>query len=170
MKLLAIDPGTSQSAYIVFDIERKIPLHNGTLPNRDLQSDLTRKPPIFRCECMAIEQVTGSGMIAGNEIFETAYWSGVFCQAWEQSTGLPFMRIPRQTVKKHVLGKATGGDPEVTAALYKYYGGAVKGIGSKSLPGPMAGIKSHERSALAVAIAFCKITSPGTLFDIIQRK
>lgn len=170
MKLLAIDPGTSQSAYVVFDTVRKIPLHNGTLPNRTLQSGLARKPPMLGSDCMAIEQVTGSGMIAGNEIFETAYWSGVFCQAWEQSTELPFMRIPRQTVKKHVLGKAAGNDKDVTAALITFYGGKDSAIGTKALPGPMASIKSHERSALAVAIAFCKITSPGTLFDIVNRK
>jgi hypothetical protein len=80
--VLAIDPGPSNSAWVLWDGERildkGVELNEGVLARiSDLWFDLHGRP-----EVLAIEKVVSYGMPVGAETFETWVWTGRFIQAW----------------------------------------------------------------------------------------
>ncbi len=148
MRLLAIDPGYRQSAYVELD----------TLTDRIVQFGLRTNDvllPQLRtardwCELAVIEKVEGFGMAVGAEVFETVFWSGQFAEALRP---IPVERIGRRAVKLHLCGQARAKDPNVRQALIDRYGGP-DAIGRKASPGPLYGISGDVWAALAVAVTW----------------
>ena len=77
MKLLAIDPGTEQSAYVIWD-GKKI-LNKGIVDN-DTMNSLCKAGELH--DYFAIEMVASYGMAVGKTTFETVFWIGRF---WESA-------------------------------------------------------------------------------------
>lgn len=140
MIILAIDPGTVQSGWCVFDGGRV--LDSGVMPNREL----LRAVQVSDYDMLAIERVASYGMPVGREVFETCEWIGRFQQAWRDPEAVKL--IYRRDVKLHLCGTMKAKDPHVWQALLDKIGP----VGTKKSPGPLYGVKSHARSALAVAI------------------
>lgn len=63
---------------------------------------------------------------------------------------------PRRRVKKVLLGKDKGGDPQIRAAGIAWFGGKDEAIGKKAAPGQLHGMKEHEWQALGVALAYAR--------------
>jgi hypothetical protein len=139
MRLLALDPGTTQSAYVLWDGRRV--LEAAILPNTDLIEILAagRIP----CELMACEMIASYGMAVGREVFETCVWIGRFLQAHRG----PHRLVYRKDVKLHLCGSPRAKDANIRQALLDKHGA----VGTKKNPGPLYGIKSHAWAALAVA-------------------
>lgn len=144
MKILAIDPGAKESGYVVFDTSEQRPEKSGHIPNeamllicRNYQKD----------QPIAIEQIRGYGIVAGDDTFDTCQWSGRFEEAHKIHGGSVFM-VPRKDVKRHLCGNTTCRDTHIRQALIDKYGP----VGSKKSPGPLFGITSHCWAALAIAI------------------
>jgi hypothetical protein len=141
MMLLAIDPGTTESAYVVMDDNLRI-IKAEILPN-DILLDCIGFTPIH---AMAIEMIEGLGMPVGKETFETVWWIGRFCQA----SRAPFHRIYRKDVKLHLCGNHRAKDANIRQALLDKLGPQ----GTKKNPGPTYGISKHMWSALAVGVTY----------------
>ena len=99
---------------------------------------------------LAIEMVASYGMPVGKEVFETVRWTGRFQQAFWKPENVNL--VYRKDVKMHLCHSMRAKDPHVWQAILDLYGGKDKAVGNKANPGPLYGVKSHARSALAVAL------------------
>jgi hypothetical protein len=152
MLIYAVDPGTEESALVVYSVDPKTVLYHALDTNdRTLEFLVRASKEAITChkECrLVIEEFESYGMAVGKETFRTVWWSGRFYQAWD---GPKEMR-PRRTVKLHICGHARATDANIRQQIIDLYGGKLKAIGNKSQPGPLYGLKGHEYAALALAI------------------
>jgi hypothetical protein len=142
--LLAIDPGNTESAYVILDGSRLIEFAK-------VENDvLLARLPFFRDAAneLAIEMIASYGMAVGREVFETCVWIGRFIQAWDR----PFTRVYRKDVKLHLCGQPRAKDGNIRQALIDKYGGKEAAIGKKKTPGPLYGVSADVWAALAVAV------------------
>lgn len=140
MNILAIDPGTEQSGWCLFDGERVA--NSGVDENKSLLALIACKP----AAALAIEMVASYGMPVGRETFETVRWIGRFQQAWHSPEEVRL--VYRRDVKLYLCGSMKAKDANVRQALIDKLGP----VGTKANPGPLYGVKSHAWSALAVAV------------------
>jgi hypothetical protein len=146
MTVLAIDPGPSQSAYVIWSGQSV--RVSAIVPNLDLLAILTGRFSSDNADVCAIEMIASYGMAVGKEVFETCCWIGRFHQAWWYSNGAedPLL-ILRRDVKLHHCHSARATDANVRTALIDKYGPQ----GTKKAQGPTYGLKSHLWSAFAIA-------------------
>lgn len=142
--ILAIDPGTEQSGWCFFSAGEKCVRDSGVAPNATVLRNII--PFYDKVSVLAIEMVASYGMPVGREVFETVRWIGRFQQAWRAPEEVRL--IYRRDVKLHLCGSMRAKDPHVWQALIDKLGP----VGTKANPGPLYGVKSHARSALAVAV------------------
>lgn len=141
--ILAIDPGTEQSGWCVFT--------NGFIFGCGIQSNADLLDRLLH-ECgdlydiLAIEMIASYGMPVGAEVFATCRWVGRFQQAWRDPEAVRL--IYRKDVKMHLCGTPRAKDGNIRQALIDKLGPA----GTKKVPGPTYGVKSHAWAALAVAV------------------
>jgi hypothetical protein len=156
VRILAIDPGPVQSAWLAYDTETKgpIPYFWGIDQNEHIIS------PDHFCErgafgFLAIEMVGhfGTGMTPGAEVYDTCVWIGQFINYFRI---MPHRRILRREIKLAICGDSRAKDKNIRQALIDRWGGKAKAIGLKATPGPLYGIKSHLWSALAVAVCYAE--------------
>lgn len=147
--ILAIDPGNTESAILLYDRETSLPLEWGKEPNDVILKTLAR----LEAPLLAIEMIASYGMAVGREIFETVLWIGKFSQRWEDATGMPVRLVYRREVKLHLCNSSKAKDPNVRQALMDRYGSSREvAIGKKATPGPLYGMAGDGWSALGVAI------------------
>ena len=143
MNILAIDPGTYESAYVVWD-GKKI-LGYDKVDNHKMLK-LIADPP-WDVDLLAVERVASYGQRVGQEVFDTCMWTGRFIQA-AAAEMLEFKLIYRMTIKKHLIGSHTAKDADIRRRLLDVVGPQ----GTKKAPGPTYGIKSDIWQALALAV------------------
>lgn len=151
MRVLAIDPGYEQSAWVLFDGQNIC--EHAIEPNRDLLGRLVTMPT-GEIHAVVFEMVESFGMAVGRETFETVFWTGRMFECarlacWSRE------RMSRKAVKLHLCQSARAQDTNIRTALMDRFGGKAAAIGTKKAPGPLYGIKSHEWSALAIAVTWC---------------
>ena len=156
MIVLAIDPGSERSAFVILDTGWDELLSFDTWTNEGLVSWLRNVAfPVPRGPTQVIiEKVEGFGMAVGAETFETVFWSGRFAEA---AYPLPVHRIGRKAVKLHLCGETRAKDPNVRQALIDRYGGTGgkdAAIGRKGARGPLYGVSKDVWAALAVAVTW----------------
>lgn len=155
MRLLAIDPGPVESAYVIYDAEPRLPRTWSKVPN----AELLAKIDSTAAGSLAIEMVASYGMTVGATVFETCVWAGRFIERWNLDQGScrgldqPVTRVFRREVKLHLCGNQRAKDPNIRQALIDRYGpGKEKAVGLKASPGPLYGLTKDCWSALGVAI------------------
>jgi len=153
MRILAIDPGNEQSAYVVLD--NGTPIAFGKEPNARMHHIVSNPTSWLGAKGamlnhLAIEMIASYGMPVGREVFDTCVWIGRFVERWMGNYTLVY----RKDVKLHLCGQARAKDANIRQALIDRYGGKDKAIGKKSAPGPLYGISADVWSALAVAVTF----------------
>ena len=144
MRILALDPGTTQSAYVLWDGKRV--LESAIVPNPRLIEILEcgQLPSgQINCDYLACEMIASYGMAVGREVFETCVWIGRFLQAHRG----PHRLVYRKDVKLHLCGSPRAKDGNIRQALLDKHGP----VGTKGNPGPLYGVRSHVWAALAVA-------------------
>ena len=152
--VLAIDPGSEQSAWLVYNAETGGVRSFAKVPNADLLNAL-RVGVSSDVAAVVIEWVKPRGMLASEQLFETLWWAGRFGEA--ASRWIPVERLERAEVKRHLLGAPKGTDAQVRAALIDRFGGIggkEAAIGRKATPGPLYGIATDVWAALAVAVSW----------------
>lgn len=145
MKILAIDPGPKDSAFIVLDTVDESIVWSGMELNENMRVIIKHHTRVGQCSILAIESVEGFGIPAGMETFDTCFWAGRFCEAFIYGQ---FMRIGRKAIKSHFCNTTTAKDKDIRAALIYRFGEP----GTKKQPGKLFGISGHVWSALAVGV------------------
>lgn len=141
MSILAIDPGTDQSAFIVWDGRAT---KTGFVPNAELLAMIRHRWDLF--ESVAVEMVACYGMPVGREVFETCLVIGRILEICD-SIPTPARLVYRRDIKLHLCGSARAKDGNVRQALIDKHGAP----GTKKQPGATYGISGHLWAALAVA-------------------
>lgn len=141
--LIAIDPGTTDGAYVVWDVVAAKVVEAKILPNDTLIEFIKQQQFTDKVFC---EMIASYGMAVGKETFETCVWIGR-CEQVCLDRGWTFQRVYRMDVKMHHCHSMKAKDANIRQALIDKYGVQ----GTKKAPGPLYGIASHMWSALAIA-------------------
>lgn len=144
MQIVAIDPGTFESAFVVFDSETHAILQKGQDDNRVLLPWLDRQRAFGR-QRLVIEMIKSYGMAVGDETFETCVWIGRFIERWNGQVD----KVPRKTVVTLLCGSPRAKDSNVRRRLLDIYGQAA-----------VKGFTRDQWSALAVAVAWNMMRHP----------
>lgn len=154
--LLAIDPGDTDSAYVVIDVDTCRPLTHGKIHNQQLRDRLWTSSPAHRiaADHAVVEMIASYGMPVGAEVFETCVWIGDFCTAIEVATGKRPERIKRLPVKLHHCHDSKAKDSNITRALVDRFtpGQSNFGKGTKAEPGWFYGFVKDVWQAYALAV------------------
>lgn len=160
MLVFAIDPGPTESAYVLYDPSTRRLKKFGKVPNEALLSEIDDTPdremsggaPAIAC---VIERIESYGMAVGREVFETCFWIGRFDMRWCMATydSSCAVLLPRRDVKLNLCGQARAKDGNIRQALIDRHGGKAA-VGKKSSPGPLYGVSGDVWSALAVAVTW----------------
>lgn len=145
--ILAIDPGTTESAWVLYDHEKRAVLDHRKGENSELVSWLRAEwVPYF--DLAAIEMVACYGKPVGHEVFETVIFIG-----WLTHELKGARLIYRKDVKLHLCCTVSGvTDAVIRQRLIDLWGGKEKAIGKKAGPGPLYGLHGDEWQALALAL------------------
>lgn len=150
MRLIAIDPGTTESGVIVFGDNAEIKMSR-VLENAAVIS-------LLRLPCcptdVVIEMIASYGMAVGRTTFETVVWIGRFMETCHREQHVTPYRMYRKEVKLHLCGQSRAKDANIWQAIVDRYGGKEAAIGKKKHPGPLYGVTSHARAALALGLTF----------------
>lgn len=153
--ILAIDPGTTESGWVVYDPIAPAVVKSGVSENPVVE--VTIQNVTGRGHVAVCERIRGYGMPVGASVFETCEWTGRFHAA----CCCPQTRwhwLERRDVKLHLCGSSRAKDANVRQALIDKFpptgGGKRPQIGTKKQPGPLYGVTSHAWAALAVAVTF----------------
>lgn len=141
--VLAIDPGTDLSAYVLWSNRLE---EFGILRNAELNDLLRRHEWGSNVQCV-IEMVASYGMPVGAEIFQTVLWIGRFVESWRRRFDHDPELIFRREVKLHHCGKTAAKDSNIRQSLVDKYGKP----GTKSKPGLTYGLKKDIWQAFALA-------------------
>ena len=141
MRTFAIDPGTKQSGWVLFDDGKVI--DSGVSDNHNL---IVWVKAGQGADLLAIEMIASMGMSVGQTTFETVRWIGRLQQAWHDPEAVQL--VYRHQVKQHLCGTQVARDTNIRQRLLDLLGPQ----GVKKSPGPTYGVKSHAWSALAVAV------------------
>lgn len=169
MKLLAIDPGTTKSAWLIYDTSGKI-LSRGIESNEETlskirtwgasQSDAQMNRILAddnQPDQIVIEDIEGFGMPVGRETFRTVLWSGRFIEAWQHGDSqVSFYLLTRRVVKLHLCNTSRAKDPNIRQVVLDRFGGQ-SAIGKKANPGPLHGITADLWSAVALAVTWSEL-------------
>lgn len=135
--ILAVDPGTNQSAICVYGEDELSGYILDNLAALKMIQENNHLP-------LAIEMVACYGMPVGQEVFETVVWIGRFIQAH----GGKHCRVFRKDIKLHVCNSPRATDASIRRALLDRFGFP----GTKVNPGITYGFKKDMWAALAVAV------------------
>ena len=146
--ILAIDPGPTESGYVLYT--HGTVSGSGVLANHNMLL-VVRRWGIPSSQ-LAIEMIASYGMAVGREVFETCVWIGRFTHAWHAPEAVRL--IYRKDVKLHLCGSPRAKDSNIRQALIDKLGAP----GTKKAPGPTYGVKSHAWPALAVAVTASELS------------
>lgn len=139
--VLAVDPGPKESGVVAWDGARI--LRYGTHPNLHV----IRVGDEYKTEYRVIEMVASYGMAVGETTFETVFWIGRFCQAWQFGH---VDRMKRIEVKTHLCHDSRAKDANIRQALIDRFGEK----GTKKRMGITYGLSAHTWQAFALAVTF----------------
>ena len=141
MRILAIDPGTTQSAWLILESPNTI-VEFGKLPNNKIEFVIKNN----YYNVLVIEMIASYGMPVGREVFETCLWIGRYMQIAEDSHKLVKL-VYRRDIKISLCGTNKAKDANVKQALIDIFGQK----GTKKNKGKTYGIAGDVWSALAIA-------------------
>jgi hypothetical protein len=151
MIVLAIDPGSAESAWLVYNgATGGIRAHAKTANDQLLEQLRNGVSPDI--DVVVVEQIESYGMAVGHEVFDTVWWAGRFTEAAQPT---PVVQLPRRAVKLAICHDSRARDANIRAALLDRFGGSAA-KGSKRSPGPPYGVAGDVWSALAIAVTYAE--------------
>ncbi len=159
-KVIAIDPGSEESGYVIVDRDSYRVIDMGKEPNGEVLRII--RGALFEAleehegmPKVAIEMVASYGMPVGREVFETCVWIGRFI---EICNGFPVRleRIYRAEEKLAICKSPKANDATIRRALADRfaYGEPNYGKGTKKKPGWFYGFSADVWQAYAVAVTY----------------
>lgn len=154
--ILAIDPGTKESGYVVADYDTMRPLRFGKEDNTTILGIIGDVLGSSTDGCtVALEMVASYGMPVGREVFETVRWIGRFEQHIRESFPGTIIRfVYRREEKLAICHSPKANDATIRQALADRfaYGAPNLGKGTKKDPGFFYGFRADIWQAFAVAV------------------
>ncbi|WP_040281385.1 hypothetical protein [Tessaracoccus massiliensis] len=149
-RILAIDPGNIESAYVIIDSDDCRVIWADKLDNDALYMQLAEGSTHYY-EMAAIEMVASYGMAVGHEVFDTCVWIGRFDTACRG--GWP-RHVFRREVKLHHCHDSRAKDSNIRQALVDRFapGQPNHGKGTKAQPGWFHGFSADIWQAYALAV------------------
>jgi hypothetical protein len=153
LPILAIDPGTTQTAYAIYAPDTASLLDFGILDNAAMLGHLDTIAENYPVMHMAIEMMASMGMAVGQTVLETATWIGRYIQSWVTAPGHTYELIYRVDEKLHLCGTPRAKDANIRQSIMDRYGSTRQAvIGTKKNPGPLYGVSKDVWAAIAVAL------------------
>ena len=118
-KILAIDPGNEESAFVVWDGHRI--LEKGKWSNQELLDNLPRIVQNINRGNVYIEMVASYGMAVGKTVFETCVWIGRYEESIV-SLGCEVKKVYRKDVKMHICQSMRAKDSNIRQAIIDRFG------------------------------------------------
>lgn len=148
-EIVAVDPGPTESAYVVMDAKTRKPLGFAKVENHALLSLL--RDGLADGRHLTIELVRSYGMSVGAEVFDTCVWTGRFAEAGRRGD---VTLVPRLNVKKAICHDGHAKDGNIIQALVDRFAPGVgnKGKGSKAAPGFFYGFAGDVWQAYALGV------------------
>lgn len=156
MRVLAIDPGNTESAFCVVGSDALRPLTFAKLPNEEVLRIVRILPTaIIEADVVVIERVASYGMAVGRDVFETCEWLGRFTEA-AISRGIPVEYVYRKDEKLHICGDVRAKDSNIRRALIDRFAehDLQNGKGTKKKPDFFWGFAADIWAAYAVALTY----------------
>jgi len=157
MSIIALDPGTLQTGYVIMDGLDVI--EHGIVNNDEMLAMLftvCNDTPISApryCNQMAYEMIASYGMPVGAEVFDTCIWIGRFLEMFGANVCTP---VFRRDVKSALCNANNAKDSNVRQAILDLYprvgGGKTPQVGTSKQPGPLYGVTSHVWPAIGVGL------------------
>lgn len=159
MKILAIDPGTTETAYVLTK-EDLTPLEFGKIDNKLMLHTIVKLVQDDPNTEVAIEMIASYGQPVGNETFETCRWIGRFEECARINGTVPHFIYRREEKKALLKGKMCGTDKNIRDALIQKFAkfDMVKGKGTAKEKDFFYGFHADIWQAFAVAYTFCNKT------------
>lgn len=148
MRVLALDPGDTQTGYCFIDVDTLRPLSFG---KEDNQSVLLLVQ-LEAYDLLVSERVASYGMAVGRSVFETCEWVGRYTQA----SHAPVVYIYRQEEKLHICHDSRAKDSNIRRALIDRFAqhDLKNGRGTKKKPDWFYGFKKDVWAAYAAGITY----------------
>lgn len=148
MRVLALDPGDTQTGYCFIDVDTLRPLRFG---KEDNQSVLLLVQ-LEAYDLLVSERVASYGMAVGRNVFETCEWVGRYTQA----SHAPVVYIYRQEEKLHICHDSRAKDSNIRRALIDRFAqhDLKNGRGTKKKPDWFYGFKKDVWAAYAAGITY----------------
>ena len=159
--ILAIDPGTTESAYVLIDAGDCTPVEFGKIPNGELLDFIYRdfshpdRPDVPQSiDLIVIEMIASYGMPVGKEVFETVVWIGRYFEALRCAFYRDQVLVYRKPVKQHHCNSIKAKDSNIVQALVDRFapGAPNHGKGTKAEPGFFYGFYKDIWQAMALAV------------------
>lgn len=153
MKILAIDPGTTESGWVYFDKDTHKVLDKGINENNEVLELIETFDP----DVLLLEMIASYGMPVGKTTMETIYWIGRF---YQQGVDIPVKKrlYKKIDINPTICGSNKAKDKNIRAALLDMFpgdgGGRIPQIGLKSNQGPLYGVTNHMWAALALVMTY----------------
>lgn len=151
-RILAVDPGNIESAWVLLDATTRQPLRHGKIPNRELLTIIAE----LADAALVIEMIASYGMPVGREVFDTCVWIGRYTQHYRDThpNDPPARLIYRQPIKLHHCGSSRAKDSNITQALIDRFtpGAPNRGKGTKANPGWFYGFAADVWQAYALGV------------------
>ncbi len=149
MKILAIDSGNINSAYVIWNTETQMIEDKMILSNEDIINKIVIIESYPDIDIVVIEMVASYGMAVGQTIFDTVFWIGRFYQYFS-NYDIPVKLLYRKEVKMNLCNSMKAKDSNIRQSLIDRFGV----VGTKKNQGKLYGISKDLWSALAIAITY----------------
>lgn len=151
---LAIDPGPEDEHGVVYVHDGEVKWGVGT--NLDAWGIIRRYCESYPIAPVIIEGLSNYGQAIGDTTLRTAYTIGRLYELASNGKR-DVVVIRRVDVRYAILGSAKGQDSIVKQSVLERFGGP--SVAKKG--GPLHGLKGHNWSALALAVAYAEMLSRG---------
>ena len=170
--IMAIDPGTTESAYVLYDLDKSEIVRNvdmcdglGKIDNQELLELIKYLLHNQIISNLFIEMIASYGATVGATTFETVLWIGRFLEAFGVKD--MFQHLVYRKQRNKITGcdsvcmslckeNTRVNDAQIKQRLKDIFpntgGGSTPAVGTKKQPGPLYGGVKDIWSALAVAV------------------
>lgn len=150
--ILAIDPGPTESAFVIMENDLK-PIAFNKVDNFEMLEVIKECNAGTQRFDTAIEMVASYGMPVGKEVFETCVWIGRFVQSTEYAKFI----YRKSDVCSNLCHSSKATDANVSQALRDRFGDK----GTKKTPGWFYGFSGDIWQAYAVGVTYADIYLKG---------
>ena len=163
MKILAIDPGTEDSAYVIWDGDRL--MGGGFVANKYLLDHIPMIIQHYEITDVPIEMIASYGMPVGATTFETCVWIGRFMQVAIDNQISRVEQVYRKDVKMHLCYNNRAKDSNVNQALRDRFGEKSTKKNPNLTYGDMK-MNNHTWAAFAMAVYYFDTRNPRSHFNV----